>query len=118
MTSIDEIWQDLERDLSEAQESIESLEKMLAVAEGGPECTDDRFLIPYPVIEAYVYRGETILRAWRKHLGLTCEDLAERTGIALLDVVRMDSIGSINREYRARLASAMDVRQEFLAAKK
>ncbi|MBI9085435.1 MAG: helix-turn-helix domain-containing protein [Desulfobacterales bacterium] len=46
--------------------------------------------IPQDVVEAHVLRGESVVKAWREHLGLTQTELADRMGVSQAAVVKYE----------------------------
>jgi len=45
---------------------------------------------PQEVVEANAVRGESLIKAWREHLGLTQAELAEKSGLAQSAVARAE----------------------------
>jgi ribosome-binding protein aMBF1 (putative translation factor) len=56
--------------------------------------------IPQAVVEAHVLRNESIIKAWREHLGMTQQDLAKRLGVSQSAVVKFE-----RPEARPRIAT-------------
>lgn len=63
---------------------------------------------PQEVVEANAVRGESLIKAWREHLGLTQSDLATKAGMAQSAVARAERPGSRPRTATLKkLADAM-----------
>lgn len=58
------------------------------------------FGIPQAVVEAHVLHNESIIKAWREHLGITQKELARRLGVSQTAVVKLEHI-----EARPRIAT-------------
>jgi DNA-binding XRE family transcriptional regulator len=67
-----------------------------------------RDAIPQSVVEAHVLRGVPLIRAWREHLGLTQEAVAERASMKQPALARLERGESVPRTATLkRLAEAM-----------
>ena len=77
--------------------------------------TDDSDLwFPNDVVKANV-RGDTLIKAWREHFGLTQEELADRAGIRQPSLARLERGDSTPRKSTLKkLADAMDLIVEQL----
>ncbi len=71
-------------------------------------------LFPREVAHAYVYDGDSILRAWRRYLGLTIEELSARSGVGAGRLFLMERSGRIPGGERIRLAAALGIVPEML----
>ena len=64
--------------------------------------------IPQAVVEAHVTNSVPLIKAWREHLGLTQEDVANRSGMAQSAIARIErGESSPRRATVERLAKAM-----------
>lgn len=77
--------------------------------------TDDSDIwFPNDVVKANV-RGESLIKAWREHLGLTQEALAEMAGIKQPALARLEKAESNPRNATLKkLADAMEISVEQL----
>jgi DNA-binding XRE family transcriptional regulator len=46
--------------------------------------------IPQEVVEAHVLRAVPVIRAWRDHVGITQEELADRMGVSQAAVAKLE----------------------------
>lgn len=71
--------------------------------------------IPQAVVEAHVLRGVPMVRAWREHLGLTQQEVCERSGLLQPALARMESgEAKLRKATRQKLAAAMGITLEQL----
>ena len=77
--------------------------------------TDDADVwFPNDVVKANV-RGDSLVKAWREHLGLTQEELAKRAGIKQPSLARLENAESNPRKSTLKkLADAMNISIEQL----
>lgn len=69
---------------------------------------------PHEVVKANV-RGDSLIRAWREHKGLTQEELANRAGILQSALARLEKAESAPRKSTLKkLADAMEISVEQL----
>lgn len=70
---------------------------------------------PQEVVEANVIRGESLLRAWREHLGLTQAEVAGRAGMSQPAYAKMEKPDANPRTVTLRkIAAALDLSLEQL----
>lgn len=71
--------------------------------------------VPHEVVRLQVAHGLSLRRAWREHLGLTQQQVAERMGITQPALSQLESPAARPRRATlARLAAALGVRVEQL----
>ena len=69
--------------------------------------------IPQAVVEAHVLREVPLLRAWREHLGLTQQQVADAAGMQQSALARLESGANQPRPATLqRLADAMGLTRE------
>ena len=72
-------------------------------------------LFPQEVVEANVVRGESLLKAWREHLGLTQAEVAKRIGMSQPAYTKIEKKGSHPRTPTLRkIAAALELSLEQL----
>ena len=71
-------------------------------------------LIPHEVVSRLV-NGATAIRAWREHLGMTQEDVAERLGICLSAYSQWEAAASLPADALERIASALCISLDQLS---
>lgn len=65
---------------------------------------------PQEVVEANVVRGDSLLKAWREHLGLTQTEVAKRAGMSQPAYAKLEKPGAHPRTATLRkLASALGI---------
>ena len=70
--------------------------------------------IPHAVVRANV-KGDSMIKAWREHLGLTQGELAERAGVSQPAIVKLEKPGANLRHMTVgKLAVAMNLSVEQL----
>ncbi len=70
---------------------------------------------PQEVVEANVVRGESLLRAWREHLGLTQAEVARRAGMSQPAYAKLERPDAHPRTATLRkIAQAMNLSIEQL----
>lgn len=71
---------------------------------------DDSVTIPLEVSEIATMEDKSLIRAWREHLGLTQEQVAERIGVSRPAFAQMEAKGaSPRRATLAKIAAALGV---------
>lgn len=71
-------------------------------------------LFPHNVVIANI-NGDSLIKAWREHFGMTQKELAEKTGIKQPTLARMEKSDSTPRKSSlAKLADAMGITVEQL----
>lgn len=118
MVSIDEMFGDLKANVLDAESSIVQFGRATSVAESVEVTEEFRAPFPHVVAAAFVYGGETLLRAWRKYFGLTLSELSNLSGVDPGELFRMERTGSIPDATKERLAAAMGIRRGLLAVRK
>lgn len=75
-----------------------------------------RETIPHEVVSANILRSVPIIKAWREHLGMTQEQLAEKAGMKQSALARLESgtAGKPRVSTLARIAEALGVRASLL----
>lgn len=70
---------------------------------------------PHDVVKANAVRGDSLIKAWREHFGLTQEELAERAGIKQPALARLEKTDAKPRRATLKkLADAMGIEVEQL----
>ncbi|MEM7524106.1 MAG: helix-turn-helix transcriptional regulator [Pseudomonadota bacterium] len=96
---------DLREQLEDAQDALAISEDRAAAALAG----DENALIPWEVVELRLENGWTTLKAWRKHRGMTLDQLATACGVTkghLSEIER--GLKGMSLGLRNRLAQALD----------
>lgn len=66
--------------------------------------------IPQEVVEAHILRNDSIIKAWREHLGITQNQLAKHLGISQSAVVKFERPESRPRKATLqKVAAALDL---------
>ena len=65
--------------------------------------------IPHEVVAMMVDRDWTIVRAWREHLGLTQEQVAERMDVTQSAYSQQESNAKIRAATRRKIAAALGI---------
>ena len=87
-------------------------DEYLEAFEGRP---DDEVFLPLEVSRAVNLGGKSMVRAWRDHLGLTQEEVAERMKISRAAYAQMEAKGTRPRTTSLKkIASALGVEWEQL----
>jgi DNA-binding XRE family transcriptional regulator len=75
------------------------------------KCTQnaDDIYIPHEVVAMMVDRDWSIARAWREHLGLTQEQVAERMGVTQSAYSQQESSRKIRAATRRKIAAALGI---------
>jgi predicted transcriptional regulator len=77
---------------------------------GGKKVDESDAWFPQEVVEAHAVRGESLIKAWREHQGLTQADLAARAGMAQSSVARAEQRAARPRTTTLKkLAAAMNL---------
>lgn len=74
----------------------------------------DQQRLPQEVLELHTLHGLSLIASWRRHLGLTQKDLAERLNIAQPTVAKFETASSVKLSTIRRIAKAMGIRYELL----
>ena len=70
---------------------------------------------PQEVVEANVIRGDSLLKAWREHLGLTQAEVARRAGMSQPAYAKLEKLGTNPRTATLRkIAKALGISLEQL----
>ena len=69
----------------------------------------DEDLIPNEVVGMVVKEGATLAAAWRRHLGLTQTDVAERIGISQSAYAQQESASKPRKATREKIAAALGI---------
>ena len=75
---------------------------------------DEEPTIPHEVVGMVVKNGWPLLKAWRKYLGLTQKELAERAGVTQAAISQMERSQNPRTETLEKLARAMGLKVEQL----
>lgn len=71
---------------------------------------DNNSLIPHEVVELVIEKEFNLLKAWRKHLGLTQQEVARRAGITQSALSQMERMEINHRTATLeKLAKAMEI---------
>jgi DNA-binding XRE family transcriptional regulator len=70
-------------------------------------------LVPHAVVSRVV-DGETPVRAWREHLGLTQAEVAERLGISQPAYAQQEGGTKLRKSSREKIAAALGIAAEQL----
>lgn len=74
-----------------------------------------RDTIPHEVVEANVLHGVPIIKAWREHLGMTQEQLAEKAGMKQSALARLETGASRPRSATIiKLSVALGIKPDLL----
>lgn len=78
-------------------------------------CPDDQVFTPHEVVSLTFRKGYSMVRAWREHLGLTQQQVAQRMGVAQQTYARFEAPGAAHRPSTLkRIADAMGLSWEQL----
>ncbi len=70
----------------------------------------DEALIPHDVVKATTIGNDSMIKAWREHLGLTQADLADKAGMTQPAVAQLEkSTGNVRTATLEKLANAMGI---------
>ena len=70
---------------------------------------------PHEVIKATVIRGDSLIKAWREHLGLTQAELAKRSGIKQPSLARLEKTDANPRKSTLKkISDALNISVEQL----
>ena len=70
--------------------------------------------IPHEVVGMVIKNGWNLLKAWRKHLGLTQTEVARRAGISQSALSQMERSDKLRSETLEKLAKALGLNIEQL----
>ena len=65
--------------------------------------------VPHTVVSLMVERGWTIVRAWREHLGMTQEEVAQRLKVTQPAYSQQEASTRIRKATRERIARALGI---------
>lgn len=71
-------------------------------------------LVPNEVVGYMVKQGLTAVGAWRQHLGLSQQEVADRIGISQSAYAQQEQAARPRKETRARIASAFGIAPALL----
>ena len=71
--------------------------------------------VPNAVVGKVINRNVTPVRAWREHLGLTQEIVAQRLGISQSAYAQQDAKYTVRKSTREKIARALQIDPEPLA---
>jgi transcriptional regulator with XRE-family HTH domain len=71
--------------------------------------------VPHAVVEQMVLNGLTLVRAWREHLGLTQQEMANRLEISQSAYAQQESSPSIRNSTRRKIALALGIAPNLLS---
>lgn len=76
---------------------------------------DDHITLPHEVVGAHTIEGKSLIRAWREHLGLTQNDLADKLGISQSALSQMEAPDSKpQRATLEKVAAALGIQTDQL----
>lgn len=70
--------------------------------------------VPHEVVALMVDNEWSIARAWREHLGVTQQDMAERLGISQSAYSQQESGGNLRKASREKIALALGISPDQL----
>ena len=70
--------------------------------------------VPNEVVGLMVKEGLTAVRAWRRHLGLSQAEVAERIGISLATYLQQEQAQKPDKANREEIAAVFEVSAELL----
>ncbi len=70
---------------------------------------EDKATIPHAVVGLVVENGWNLLKAWRKHLGLSQGELATRAGISQPALSQMERSENLRSDTVEKLANALGI---------
>lgn len=77
---------------------------------------DSASYVPHEVVSLMVDKGWGIARAWREHLGVTQQEMAERMGISQSAYSQQEAAGKLRKASRERIAAALGINAHQLDA--
>ena len=83
---------------------------------GSEVVPEEQVIIPHEVVKLSTIGGLSLIRAWREHLGLSQQEVADKMGISQVAYSKMEAQGKKNRisTYK-RIADAMGIQWEQLS---
>lgn len=77
---------------------------------------DDDVIIPGDVVDRIILEKKSRIRAWREHLGLAQEDMAQRMGLSRAGFAQMEAKGAhVPPSMVKKIALALGVEWEQLS---
>lgn len=70
--------------------------------------------IPHEVVGLVIEKGWNLVKAWRKHLGMSQKELAKKAGISQPALSQMERSDNLRDTTLEKLAKAMDLRASQL----
>jgi DNA-binding XRE family transcriptional regulator len=67
----------------------------------------DEAVIPHEVVELVIKNGWNLVKAWRKHLGISQKELAARAGVSQPALSQMENSDNLRSATLEKLAEAM-----------
>jgi DNA-binding XRE family transcriptional regulator len=77
--------------------------------------TSDELGVPHEVVSIMVRKNCSITRAWREHLGITQQEMADRLGVAQPTYQRMENSNNMQMDTRKKIAKALGIHLSQLA---
>lgn len=65
--------------------------------------------VPHDVVSMMVDNDWSIARAWREHLGVTQQEMAQRLGISQSAYSQQESTGRLRKASREKIAAALGI---------
>lgn len=82
----------------------------LALVDHDSNDYDEDVFIPHEVVRANVINGDNMVKAWREHLGLTQQDLADRLGTSQPNLAKWEREDANPRKSTLKkIASALNI---------
>ncbi len=72
--------------------------------------------VPHEVVSMMVDNEWSIARAWREHLGVTQQEMAQRLGVSQSAYSQQESRGSLRKASREKIAAALGISPDQLDA--
>lgn len=88
-------------------------EEYLNLVRNQADKDDSDVWFPNDVVKANV-RGDTLIKAWREHFGLTQGELAKKAGMKQPALARLEKAGNARTSTLKKLADAMSITVEQL----
>ena len=72
--------------------------------------------IPQEIVEAHILRNDSLIKAWREHLGITQKELAERLGVSQAAIAKFEHADARPRIATIRkISAALGLNEEQLS---
>jgi len=78
------------------------------------EQSDGEVTIPHEVVGMLISKGWNLVKAWRKHLGMSQKVLAKKAGISQPALSQMERSANLRNATLEKLAAALDLQPEQL----